>query len=216
MATIEREANQRGFVVVRGISDRNSLVDLARSLGSPIESRNGDAVKELRVTPCAAARPRTFSAAFGTGGFPLHTDTAFWATPARFLVMRVAGDTRRPTLVYPLSELFLSAGKQVVAATRKSVWMLRTSIGSVYSDMFFRNPDQDQGVRYDRQCMVPANVAAHEVDKYMSSNLSGAAIQPILWSDGIAVVIANWRALHGRGPEPPQERERVVERIYVE
>src|ERR1700679_2753734 len=94
---ISREAEERGFVQISGIDDKDSLFELARSLGNPIKTSSDEFLRELRVRPCTIARPNTLSAMFGVGGFPLHTDTAFWALPARFLVMRVIGDNRRPT-----------------------------------------------------------------------------------------------------------------------
>lgn len=213
---ISREAEERGLATVKGIDDRGSLLELARSLGNPLRNADGEFMRELRVVPCTVARPSTLSAAFGSGSFPLHTDTAFWAVPARFLVMRAIGDNRRPTTVCPFGELFGLAGERLATAIRKSVWTLKGSTRSLYCEMAFRTSNQCRGFRYDRQCMAPANPAAREVDEYIRSRLPETAVQQISWSDGTAVVIANWQSLHGRGPEPPQEQERILQRIYVE
>ena len=40
-------------------------------------------------------------------------------------------------------------------------------------------------------------------------------VREIDWSTDGAVVISNWTTLHGRGPAPTEERERVLERVYV-
>lgn len=210
-----READECGMVVVKGVSDRDSLFELAESLGSPISGVDGELIKELRVVEREAARPSTLSARFGTAGFPLHTDTAFWSVPARFVVMRVAGDVRRPTTVCSFINLFARIGEGLMAAARSAVWTLKTSSGPVYCGMQFRTFDGLRGFRYDRQCMIPANPAAREVDECICSAAFGSAIRQIEWSVGTAVVIANWQALHGRGPEPQRETERILQRIYV-
>lgn len=211
-----REAETQGLVVVKGVSDRDSLRELARSLGRPVIGPDGELIKELRVTRRAAARPRTLSAAFGVASFPLHTDTAFWNVPARFLVMRAIGDIRRVTTVCPFIELFAFREGNVMAAARRAVWTLKTLNGPVYCGLPFRTPDQCYGFRYDRQCMTPANLSAKEVDEYIQSEVFDRIVRRVSWSNGTAVVISNWHALHGRGPEPPREAERILQRIYVE
>ena len=211
---MSREAEEARSVTVKGVNDKDSLLELARSLGSPIAGADGQLVREW-VMHRTAARSCTLSATFGTASFPLHTDTAFWKVPARFLVMRAIGDVRRPTIVCPFSELFALTSERLMEAGRRAVWMLTSSTGPVYCGMTFRASDQGRGFRYDRQCMAPVNSAAREVDEYMHFEAVDTAVRPVSWADGIAVVIANWQALHGRGPEPPHEAERILQRIYV-
>jgi hypothetical protein len=215
MPTID-EIEECGWMSVEGVNSAGALLELARSIGNPLCSSNGEIVRELRVTPAQLAKPLSLSATFGTNSFPLHTDTAFWGVPARFLVMRVAGDTRRPTTVCPIRELFGIEGSRLRTMAYRSSWVLRMSAGSIYSQMVFRSQDGRQGFRYDRQCMKPANVAAKEVGEYISEVLPLTSQRQIQWSCETAVVIANWHTLHGRGPEPPQEQERILQRIYVE
>lgn len=214
-SSIRREVEECGLTFVGGIHDTSSLIELARSIGNPIENSDGGLLRVLRVVASGSARPWTLSASFGRGSFPLHTDTAFWSLPARFLVMRASGDLRRPTTVCPFRALFKLAGDGLLNATRKSVWTLKTAMGPVYCEMAFRLPDQRSGLRYDRQCMNPANASAQEVDEYISSGQCGQVIQEIRWSEDLALVIDNWQVLHGRGPEPAREEERILERIYV-
>lgn len=72
-----------------------------------------------------------------------------------------------------------------------------------------------RGWRYDRQCMFPVNRAAHELVEVLGPLEEHGFLEQVNWSPGVTVVISNWKVLHGRGPEPVQERERVLERIYV-
>lgn len=212
---MSREAEKHGLVTVKGVNDDESLLELASSLGRPIKGAGDRLIKELRVMHRAAAPPLTLSAAFGTAGFPLHTDTAFWNVPARFLVMRAIGDIRRATLICPFSELFSLTSARLTEAGRKAIWTLTSSTGSVYCGMTFRAFGENRGFRYDRQCMAPANSAARDIDEYMNFGVVDTAVRQLSWSSGTAVVIANWQTLHARGPEPPQEAERILQRIYV-
>ena len=215
VTSIGREAEERGHAIVEGIVDQGALLEWSKTLGTPLKSADGYLMKELRVTPSESARPRTFSASFGTDAFPLHTDTAFWPMPARFLVMRAIGDNRRPTTICSLDELLSVAGATLSTSLRRSVWILRTMSRSVYCQMTFLRPDLRLGFRFDRQCMLPANSAAREIDEYIRIGLPRTAVKQISWSGEAAVVVANWQSLHGRGPEPSEERERIIQRIYV-
>ena len=212
---IIQEAEERGATTIRGIHDGESLLELARSLGSPLQNADGGYVKELRVGSSKIARPFTLSATFGAGSFPLHTDTAFWPLPARLLLMRVVGDHRRPTTFCAFRAMLELAGAKLTNAMCKSMWALKTPAGSAYGEMTIRRDGKRLGFRYDRQCMTPANTAAREVDECIRSGILETAVQQMYWSDGVALVVANWQCLHGRGPEPPQELERILQRIYV-
>jgi hypothetical protein len=77
----------RGWASIPGVNGASDLLQLAMSLGKPVENARHELISELRVATSAEARPSTLSATFGTGTFPLHTDTAFWPNPAKFLVM---------------------------------------------------------------------------------------------------------------------------------
>lgn len=207
------DLEERGWVLVPGISSSAELLELAKSIGSPTPSPSGELVKKIGVISEADATPGTLSATFGTKSFPLHTDTAFWAIPARYLILRVRGDTRRHTTVLPFQRVFQGGGQARELAER-SVWFLRTPSISAYCSMGF-SVGRFRGWRYDRQCMFPVNRAAHELVEVLGPLEEHGFLEQVNWSPGVTVVISNWKVLHGRGPEPVQERERVLERIYV-
>jgi hypothetical protein len=86
------ELEERGWTGVRGIFSASAMLDLAKSLGTPRCAPNGELIKRVTIKSSAVAKAGTLSAAFGTKGFPLRTDTAFWSIPARYLVLRVYGE----------------------------------------------------------------------------------------------------------------------------
>jgi hypothetical protein len=210
-----RQLETLGWACVPGIASRSKLLDLARSLGRPLASPSGELVKELIPTSRAEARRGTLSETHGFGPFPLHTDTAFWPVPSRYLVLRAHGDIRRYTSILSFAELFRGATTDLCDFARRSVWLVRTQSGSFYCSMKFRARNTI-GWRYDQQCMSPANEAAHQTRELLGARLTHSRIQCIHWTEDLALVLCNWNVLHGRGPSPREESGRILDRVYVE
>lgn len=205
------QVEESGWSRIPNVSTRQALLDVALMLGTPVVSSNGELVKELRVVPSFRARTGTLSKRYGRGEFPLHTDTAFWPEPARYLVMKARGDTRRCTTVLSFAELFEKCGCRWRALADSAIWLVRTTSESFYSLMTMKG----LGWRYDPQCMSPANRSAQELQEMLCRVMKSETGVQLQWCPDEAIVIANWRVLHGRGPAPECEQERIIERIYV-
>lgn len=199
-----------GWVAFGPESRQLPTLSLARALGEPIQSPSGELVRELVPKAPADANFGTFSYAYGKASFPLHTDTAFWPLPARYLVMRVTGDTRRPTLIAPIP-LPLSAA--TASNVQSSIWVVNGA-RPFYCSMQFRHHG-NLGFRYDPMLMQPANESAAKVQPILSVLLAGLPCFALDWAAVGTVIVDNWRTLHGRGPEPLLEGKRVLERVYV-
>ena len=171
-------------------------------------------IKEIRVTLESEAAPGSQSSLHGTGRFPLHTATVFWPIPVRYVVLRVIGDTRRPTTVLPFAQLLRESGGRVATLAERSVWLAGAKSRPFYCSMKFTH-NGVSGWRYDADNMSPANDAANEVDQVLRRLVASGIGDHIQWSGETAVVLANWHVLHGRGPEPMNEGVRIVERLYV-
>ena len=208
------ELNTRGWTLVDGISSHSELLKLGRTLGHPVPGPNGEMVKEIRVTPAAEALPGSQSSLFGTGPFPLHTDTVFWPVPVRYVILRARGDTRRPTTVMGFSHLLSECGARFSVLADRSVWRAGTESNRFYCSFRFRHGNS-VGWRYDANLMSPANDAAIEVERVLRPFVAGEHTDRINWSGDVAVVLSNWNVLHGRGPEPDNEGDRFIERLYV-
>jgi hypothetical protein len=63
--------------------------------------------------------------------------------------------------------------------------------------------------------MWPANRAAKEVTALLKPLTTDSLGENISWAREEAIVLSNWHVLHGRGPAPREERERILERVYV-
>jgi alpha-ketoglutarate-dependent taurine dioxygenase len=206
------ELSAKGWVRVKNIPTSTELFNLAKLVGTPIPCPTGEVVKKIPITASQNARNGTLSAVYGSKEFPLHTDTAFWPLPARYVVLRVQGDTRRQTKIRSFRDLWRECDRRALALSQESVWLVRTPSASVYRSMKLRV--DHLGWRYDSNCMYPANDAAQELNKILNHEIAECS-ESIDWSDNEAVVLSNWNVLHGRGGAPPDEGARVVERVYV-
>ena len=151
------------------------------------------------------------------GPFPLHTDTGFWPLPVRYVFLRADGDIRRPTTVKSFERLIAECGDGFAALAERSVWLVgRASekLKKFYCSLRFRHANIS-GWRYDADCMSPANAAAERVNRILRPLVHSAQADSINWSSGLVLVLSNWQVLHGRGPEPPSEGERLIQRVYV-
>lgn len=211
---VKEELKTRGWTCLQGVRSSSELLDLAHTLGRPVPSPTGELVKELSPIEGTEARQGTFSAEYARGAIPLHTDTAFWPLPSKYLVFRARGDLRRPTTVLTFAHL-LQNSPDIYGLAERSVWMVRTRAGAMYCSMRFCSQGQT-GWRYDPHCMSPVNDPAVEVRARIGQLLACARPELIPWTEELAVIVSNWDALHGRGSSPPMETTRVLERIYVE
>jgi len=208
------ELRTHGWTRVSGITNRLEALTLARSIGRPLLSPTGELVKELIPKPKVHARPGTLSEIYDRGFFPLHTDTAFWPVPARYVIFRARGDIRRKITILTFAELFRGRPEGLRRLAEHSVWLARTPSESFYCSMKFSS-GEGTGWRYDSQCMIPANEAAAKIRQILGHLLLCDHMECIDWKEDLAVVLCNWEVLHGRGPSPMNEGNRILERIYV-
>src|SRR5262245_24445425 len=124
------QLRKNGYVTIAGIATGSELLSIAKSIGRPVLSPTGELVKEIMPKPQGDARLGTASAKHGTGAFPLHTDTAFWPIPCRYLVMRVYGDCRRATTVVRFEDAFGKNSSKLVTLVERSIWRVRTPSAS--------------------------------------------------------------------------------------
>lgn len=209
-----RELQARGWTLVDGIASVKEMLDLARTIGIPTLTPNGEYVKEVRRLSADEAPPGSQSSRYGVGPFPLHTDTVFWATPVRYLILRGYGDTRRATTVMSFEEMTRDCGTRFHLQLQTAVFRVTAGNTSLYCSLKFRQGDET-GWRYDADLMTPANSAAHKVHAVLRDLVKRKDLDGIRWSGTNAAVLCNWTTLHGRAEQPPDEGVRVIERLYV-
>jgi alpha-ketoglutarate-dependent taurine dioxygenase len=156
---------------------------------------NGSAVDRLNPTRTEAAKPRSLSARFGAGGFPLHTDGAYVRQPPRLLVLYCVQDTeQRPTRLLRWDEADWSA--ELLSRLRRETYWFRNGRHSFLDSVV--SPGRSF-VRFDAGCMIPATRLASATLAELMERLSTRLCLELQWRPGMTLIIDNWRMLHGRG-----------------
>lgn len=212
--TIEQSSSV-DWQVFDGVETDAALLRLASSVGTPRMLRSGDVIKNLCPISSSMARPSTFAAKHGLGRYPLHTDTAHYPVPVRYLVMRVIGRSDRPTNLFSVAKLLGSLSNLEKTLLRDAVW-ISGSRGSRFTCTSLFKHLGESGFRYDPICMVPANQAAKECRSLLSRIDSDLDPYQHFWTEGSALVISNWHTLHGRGIPSDVCESRILQRIYVD
>jgi hypothetical protein len=196
--------------------ESESLLDLARQLGTPVPSRsNASIVDRLVPTEKETARSRSMSRRYGVGAFPFHTDSANMRVPPRWVLLRLAKEAQsdRATLLHDFWALPL--GTEILCAMCREVWLVNGTRPPFYSSILNRRIVNGSALlRFDSCCMRPAHPNFGRSAKVLEETCANFPPTVINWYYGRVLVLDNWRMLHARadgGPNP----QRILERVLV-
>lgn len=198
------ELSNHGYAELCEILSIEEAVAATSMLGEIIPLNGQVNQKLIPLTRDVATSP-SFSKRYGYEAFPLHTDTVFWMKPARFAVFFMESASRTATRVLESQD----TEKLINIARRNNPIFIRQTIGGpIYS----RPWSEENGgcVIYDPCYMQPENRAAKDFEG-AAHNISARA-KRIIWSGAKALIIDNWRVLHGR--EICNDDNRVLFRFY--
>lgn len=193
-----------GFVEIDAIQSVQATKQLTSHLGR-IRLLNGQNIQALTPRARGLAQSPSFSQNFGYGRFPLHTDTAFWEVPARYVVLYMPEASNVDTVVLPSSAI-----RELLLRYKRlnPIFVRKTVSGHRYSTPWF-GPDSNFIV-FDPCYMRPANKAAlhfcETVEEYFDHS------KKVTWTGSKMIVLDNWRTLHGR--MSAQSDDRVLFRFY--
>jgi alpha-ketoglutarate-dependent taurine dioxygenase len=166
----------------------------------------------LRVRTQENSRLNTYSAAFGVGAFPFHTDFAFRPQPPLLVAICNRSHTtyERPTLISDLLKLDPATLKSL----HRSTWKLRSK-GKTYLVSGSIPVGMRTALRWDLQVLEPANESAQFCSIAIPKQL--AEIQKAhRWEPRSGLLINNWRIAHARAGEPIlANEERILQRYEV-
>lgn len=210
-----RRLNDEGWVELQGAlgdDPERSLLGLAGALGEVVPSRpRSDLIDRLRPSKADTARLPSLSRRYGTGAFPLHTDTAHWLTPARYILVGCLhpGQRGRGTLLVQFPSLRFNRQEEVLL--RSGVFLVRNGRASWYSTI---QSEEQPYVRFDPGCMFPVTADGHEAGRILQQRIAASRPTRIDWTHGKVVILDNWRLLHGRESAEGDE-DRVLLRVLV-
>ena len=207
-----KELERKGIAVVNGIQSEEELLTLAKSLGKIRLNQNGSATSILRPRTGRNSIRGTFSQVYGLSPFPLHTDTAFLSVPVRYLVFGMIGSSSCATTYIHFDEI-CKASKNLMSVAKQAVYLSDTFEERKYIGAAFTHNGRN-GIRFDANVMRPMNAHARKFHECISHALSLLPVNRIVWPGNRAVIIDNWKILHGR--EEAINEDRQILRIYVE
>ncbi len=214
---VASQIEARGWVIEShtgsaGLDTR--MKKIATLLGNPVGGRNRDTVVEsLKPVERCNARARSLSGLHATGAFPLHTDTAHWITPCRYIVLGCVnpGDARRATLVLDSKAVPIEADETDRLFTEP--FRVINGRASFFSTILSR---KREFLRMDPGCMRPIRPGGHELLELFSSRRSSEEVHRHVWTENDILILDNWRIIHGREPAVTPDLNRELLRILVQ
>jgi hypothetical protein len=192
---------------------RDRVQALATQLGEPVATRTGGKlVKTLRPTTEDHANRPSLSRAYGLGEFPLHSDTAHWLTPCRYVVLAclTTGGGNRPTVLLDTRRLRLTSAQ--VALLYSAPIRITNGRKSFFSTILCSD---GKYIRYDPGCMTPVMSDGVHAMEVFAKTLWPEFLQEVQWQPGKVAILDNWRVLHGRGTATCHDFERTLIRICI-
>jgi alpha-ketoglutarate-dependent taurine dioxygenase len=108
-------------------------------------------------------------------------------------------------------------GTEKIAASslaRDSIFLIRTVEGAVYGKILFDG--MKHAVRYDPCYMHPVNGSASVLAKLLKeTGANSADCERFEWGGNNAIILDNWRCLHGREKVEGNEIGRELWRVYI-
>lgn len=186
----------------------------ARLLGAPVPLRaSGNVYQKLKPTIQSDANPNSLSRIFSLGEFPLHVDTAHWGTPCRFVILAciAPGSGERETLLLDTRRITLTTNE--IDLLHSTPFRVVNGRNSFFAPIL--SPDRPF-IRYDPGCMRPASADGERVRGFFALARWSQHIEAINWRPNQAVLIDNWRVLHGRSSATIPDTERTLLRVLIQ
>ncbi len=208
------ELERTGWVQIDGVESKSDLLSIASDIGIIKPHPNGESIFCLTPSNGTTAVKGTFSNVFGYSEFPLHSDTAFWDIPARYLVLGMIDQSNCDTHVVSTTDIFNKLGNEVSKLAKKSIYMIDTIEGKKYASLYFSH-NSKTGFKFDANCMKPVNRDAKLFHSKITESFSDLKTTHISWSGNKAIVLDNWNTLHGRRSVSDTEKNRQLFRVYT-
>jgi L-asparagine oxygenase len=203
-----------GFAVLPAVEPAEVL-SLAYGLGVPTaDSRSAELVKDLRPVELGSAANNTLSARFGTGAFPLHTETAYWRDPVRYLMLYCVepGHAARATV---LADPVVAISDEDAKLLRSALWTVRRIRRPFLTTVIDSAPSGRARFRFDAECMAPADQMASRSAETLSRLIATQTRVSMDWKQGDVLVLDNHRLLHGRAASDRPDPDRHLQRVLV-
>lgn len=204
---------ENGWTEFNSGSSDSELISIASEIGEILKHPNGEDVFLLKPKSVNESLLGTFSNKHGLQEFPLHTDTAFYNIPARFILMHSANSNSCDTTILRKSDFWYQLTDAEKKMAKRAIYLVKTNRERFYTSFIFKE-NNEYGLKYDPSCMLPYNKFAKDFDQILQRVISGIEPKKIKWTEGKTVIIDNWKTLHGR-KSAEKDTTRMLKRIYI-
>ncbi len=211
----EKILEKEGWAVL-DCSEKDNLGDflsgISEKLGVPVSGRKGNLLERLQPVSHKSAHPQSLSNKYGLGAFPLHSDTAHWRIPCRYVMLgcEEPGQVLSPTVLLDTNRLDLSQAE--VSFIKTASFFVKNGRKSFYSSIHSKDKPF---FRFDPGCMYPVSVDGEKAMNAMLSERHAGMMVEVPWQKNRVAIIDNWRMLHGRDNNRPADPRRSLLRIMV-
>ena len=204
---------EKGWAEFNSGSTDSELVSIASDIGNILNHPNGQMVFTLKPKLENDAIKGTFSGRHGLNNFPLHTDTAFYKKPVRYILMHSINPSNCDTTLLLKNSFWDLMTKSEKINAERAIYLVKTNREKFYTSFIFRE-NNEEGFKYDPSCMSPVNKYAKEFDQVFNKILLEIPLINIKWSGNKTIIIDNWNTLHGR-KSVQNDIKRELKRIYI-
>lgn len=207
------ELPENGVTIFEKPDSHEEILSFARRIGKVLPGDNGGLIQEIKAKHKGQGIVGSFSYNVGLNEFPWHTDTAYWDSPVRWLLLFADTPNDCTTNYLRLDDLFAYNADYKLLA-RKALF-LRKLPGSVSVVSFLFKFNDTEGYRYDQNIMVPYNSEAFKLDKLIRDYISSSDWERIQWTGKNMALIDNWKGIHNRS-DCHACPGRKIYRLYIE
>jgi len=204
---------EKGWTEFSSGSTDSELISIASDIGDILKHPNGQMVFTLKPKLECDSIKGTFSNKHGLSDFPLHTDTAFYKKPARYILMHSIKPSSCDTTILPKSNFWDLLTNSDKRKAERAIYLVKTNKEQFYTSLIFRE-NNEEGLKYDSSCMLPINKYAKDFDRIFKTILSEIRPLSVKWSENKTVILDNWKILHGR-KSAQKDIKRELKRIYI-
>lgn len=212
-----KELEDVGYIRLN-IPDLNEeeLIAISKQIGRPVETRLGAKIID-RLSPKEQedSHKNSLSRIHGLHSFPLHTDTAYFKLPVRYILLysQNPGSGDRPTYFYDTHNLTSHDNElrielaNVLFKVINGRYSFLTTIYNCHQNKYF--------FRLDRDCMKATSLEGTELLTKIDNLICPEDLFETKWRSGDLLIIDNWRFLHARGESKMVDNDRLLLRISI-
>ena len=206
------ELKRKGVVEIDcGPFTDETLLAISSEFGRVVPGARGETVQSLPARDVGSGPIGSFSYTVGYGAFPWHTDTAYWETPARYLLLASDKESACATLYQDLNVIRQSIPDYDYLMSR-AVYLLDVKGKKRYLSPVFEDGEK-RGVRLDFHIYQTANKEALLLNEMIEKELKNN-YHRFEWTGFNAVILDNWRMIHAR-EDARDDKKRFLKRIYI-